>query len=354
MASKEIKKGTPSENKKSEHTASEVNNKDGMVATNTSTFQPDCTSTMLRKDAVPKAPVESSESSEDLLYACILTNIETSKENRLPIPRSIAVLASLPEVFETEFLGTKKTVYLILNEENFNVVMATKLLPAERAAFCEMAGTLKNDGIDKNGIAKTYKKHAERYFVTRLNNVLKFFEDAGALAKNETIVVHQAPADFSYVGVLYDHISENIKTLQRLHLLLTYSISTLMLSPDAFKDKIQGVYEQATRMYSFIDKRRFDIQLALLHDNEQAAFREIGELLANDGNNDVEMSKDELLEIFKKHPRPCYSLNSSELEVTHAKIRLGKILKRLEDSKALKSEEKTIKKAAYPIPGIYD
>ena len=43
MASKEIKKGTPSENKKSEHTASEVNNKDGMVATNTSTFQPDCT-----------------------------------------------------------------------------------------------------------------------------------------------------------------------------------------------------------------------------------------------------------------------------------------------------------------------
>ena len=68
----------------------------------------------------------------------------------------------------------------------------------------------------------------------------------------------------------------------------------------------------------------------------------------------VEMSKDELLEIFKKHPRPCYSLNSSELEVTHAKIRLGKILKRLEDSKALKSEEKTIKKAAYRIPGIYD
>ena len=93
-------------------------------------------------------------------------------------------------------------MYLIINEENFNVVMATKLLPAERAAFCEMAGTLKNDGIDKNGIAKTYKKHAERYFVTRLNNVLKFFEDAGALAKNETIVVHQAPADFSYVGIL--------------------------------------------------------------------------------------------------------------------------------------------------------
>ena len=55
MASKEIKKGTPSENKESEHIVSEFKATDGKVATNSIAFLPDGAPVTLRKDDVSKA-----------------------------------------------------------------------------------------------------------------------------------------------------------------------------------------------------------------------------------------------------------------------------------------------------------